>query len=65
MAKKEFKIGEVFQFGLVKLKVVPEDKCEECAIYGIYCRDLRDFIGSCDANKRSDNKDIHFVEVEE
>ena len=30
MAKKEFKVGEIFQCGLVKLKVVKQEKIGTC-----------------------------------
>lgn len=72
MEKKEFKIGEVFQFGFFKLKVEKTnkklcDQCEECFMYDyIYnCKELIDIIGSCEAKNREDKTDVIFVEVED
>ena len=71
MAKKEFKVGEVFQCGLIKLKVEktnakPCYQCEECFMYEhIYnCNDLIDLVGSREGKKRDDKTDVVFVEVE-
>lgn len=68
-AKKEFKIGEVFQCGLVKLKVVKQEKfgtCTGCALDGLeYCSAVQEFIGSCYHADREDKTDIVFVKVEE
>lgn len=70
-AKKEFKIGEVFQFGFAKLKVEKTDvklcdQCEKCFMYDyLYnCKDLVDIIGSCEAKNREDKTDVVFVKVE-
>ena len=69
MAQKEFKIGEVFQCGLVKLKVVKQEKigtCAGCALDGLeYCSAVQEFIGSCYHADREDKIDIVFVKVEE
>lgn len=72
MAKKEFKVGEVFQFGFAKLKVEksdakPCDQCESCFMYDyVYnCELFIDIIGSCEAKHREDNTDIIFVKVED
>lgn len=68
-AKKEFKVGEVFQCGLVKLKVVKQEKfgtCTGCALDGLeYCSAVQEFIGSCYHADREDKTDIVFVKVEE
>lgn len=67
MAKKEFKIGETFQFGFVKLKCeVGHNRCDGCALFDIdYCENLCAFIGECDAKYRKDKTDVIFVKVEE
>lgn len=72
MAKKEFKVGEVFQFGFVKLKVEkldskPCDQCESCFMYDCMynCALFIDIIGSCEAKLREDKTDVIFIKVEE
>lgn len=69
MAKKEFKIGEVFQCGLVKLKCViyEEDTfpCDGCYFDNgdISCSDVN--VGSCCSLNRTDGINVIFVKVEE
>ncbi len=69
MAKKEFKVGETFQCGLVKLKVVKAEKvgtCTGCDLHGLeYCTAVQEFIGSCYRADREDKNDVIFVKVEE
>lgn len=67
--KKEFKVGETFQFGLVKLKVEKADinstfPCDKCYFNNRCCIDkLKDSIGSC---RWEDNGiDRIFIKVEE
>lgn len=70
MAKKEFKIGEVFQCGLVKLKCqkmpnycTPLRRCEFCYLVpNIRCNHLG---GNCSSHTREDKTDVIFVEVKE
>lgn len=68
MAKKEFKIGETFQCGLIKLKC-EKGICESCANcnfrYKDDCSVFFDFTGSCNASDREDKTDVIFVKVEE
>lgn len=67
MAKKEFKIGEEFQFGLVKLRVVEEDEnsCFKCFFNGkLLCGCTTEVAGSCYPDEREDNKSVVFVKVE-
>lgn len=69
MKKKEFAVGETFQFGLKKLKVkvtTPSLKCMYC-YFTEACKDTdpTDVVGECEANKRSDRMEVIFVEVEE
>lgn len=71
MEKKEFKVGEVFQFGLVKLKVEVCDEnifypCGKCFFAGSCCIDrIEKAIGSCEWGKREDQTDVIFAKVEE
>ena len=72
MKKKEFAVGEVFQFGLKKLKVLevkvttPSLKCIYC-YFTEACKDTdpTDVVGECEANKRSDRMEVIFAEVED
>lgn len=67
MEKKEFQIGEVFQFGLLKLKCVkPYDihkRCSHCFL--VDCYQCMDIVGNCIHNIREDKTDVIFVKVEE
>lgn len=68
MAKKEFKIGEIFQCGLVKLRC-EKDKgvCEGCVFDSIdvMCDDFIFVTGHCASDKREDKTDVIFVKVDE
>lgn len=70
MGKKEFKIGEVFQYGIAKLKCVKAPcggrKCYECVLYYDW-EDVclgQDFAGECGRRDREDKTDVIFVKVE-
>lgn len=73
MKKKEFKVGEVFQCGFVKLKVerVNNISCSACFFkhicnsMGINTRNLVSIKGECCEEFRDDKTDVIFVEVEE
>ena len=71
MKKKEFAIGETFQFGLKKLKAIKEGSngCDCCALSDIcsefLCRITNQFVGPCDRLYRSDGIGVIFVEVED
>lgn len=68
MAKKEFKVGETFQCGLVKLKCekVHCETCMDCYFrYEDNCEVFFKFIGSCCASNRVDKTNVIFVKVEE
>lgn len=68
MEKKEFKIGETFNCGLVKLRVVKEDvnSCLKCFFNGTFlCGNMNQLIGSCYDNEREDKQSVVFVKVEE
>lgn len=68
MAKKEFKVGEVFQCGLLKLKVVESPNPPSCTgcdldvIADCYGQ-LSSLVGLC--RKRKDNKNVIFRIMEE
>lgn len=71
MEKKEFKVGEVFQCGLIKLKV-KEGKnysCNECYFYhddSLSCGgEIEKLIGKCTSMERSDRTNVMFVKVED
>lgn len=67
MDKKEFKVGEVFQYGLKKLKCVKSTQRYSCI--GCYFKDKEScdkiHIGSCFDERREDKTDVIFVKVEE
>lgn len=69
MAKKEFKVGEVFQFGLVKLRVeaeTPSKSCSQCNFnLTRLCCNTDDYTGGCFAFDREDKTDVIFVKVED
>lgn len=68
MAKKEFKIGEVFQCGLVWLKCKKAfNGCDLCFLCEgiIFQDDCKVLVGECGKRERKDNTDVIFVEVEE
>lgn len=66
MPKKEFKIGEVFQCGLVKLKCVEAKREKYCT--GCFFEANEDcasrIVGNCSFSCREDNTDVIFVKVE-
>lgn len=68
MERKEFKIGEEFQFGRIKLRVekCDVDSCENCffAKYRVRCY-LIEEVGSCTEIGRTDGTSVKFVKVEE
>lgn len=68
--KKEFKIGEVFQCGLVKLRCEKDQGlCFGCAFNDknnlLLCEELIFVTGNCSSEKRDDKTDVIFVKVEE
>lgn len=69
MEKKEFKVGDVFQCGLVKLKCVESvpyncDGCflSDCCESDIQCVNI---VGLCGSFKREDKSDVIFVKLED
>lgn len=67
MKKKEFKVGEVFQFGLFKLRCEKSKKDGTCVgcFFLNYSDCNTEFVGDCIAVRREDNTSVIFVEVEE
>lgn len=68
MTKKEFEVGEVFQCGLVRLKVEKEKNgCTGCIFIGVggACKIAGILAGNCTSEEREDNTDVIFVSVEE
>lgn len=72
MAKKEFKVGETFQCGVVKLKVVQadidsRDDCKKC-FFREMCKgtfDIKVIVGNCCSYLRQDNNNVYFEKVED
>lgn len=67
MKKKEFKVGEVFKFGNVKLRCEESKNggCLGCAFSSIgFCEDIYPFVGYCSEENREDKKNVIFVKVE-
>ena len=68
---EEYKIGEVFQLGEMKLKCVEsfgEFLCKRCIFANFKeesCEDISLFVGECFHSYRSDDKNVIFIEVEE
>ena len=67
--KKEFKIGEVFQFGLIKLKCEKAKNestpCIGCIFKSCNYLYSQHFTGPCQDCMREDRTDVIFVKVEE
>lgn len=67
MAKKEFKIGEVFQCGLVKLKCVKakdeKHPCCGCILDTCNCLKFEEFVGPCQDCIREDKTNVIFIKV--
>lgn len=67
MTENEFKIGEVFQFGFIKLQCVRANyKCEGCYLDStdICSCFISTCIGNCKSHKRKDKINVIFVRVE-
>lgn len=68
MEKKEFKVGETFHCGLIKLKVEKEDEysCSKCFFYKTWlCDNMNMITGSCFESEREDHTSVIFVKVDE
>lgn len=65
---EEYKIGEVFQFGKIKLKCVEGCSCRDCAMNPLDvegCEFISRYVGACAIRDRSDKTGVIFIEVEE
>lgn len=61
----ERKIGEVFEYNGVKLKVIKEiNMCSKCYFQSVYCKSLALIRGECQSASRTDGGVI-FVKVED
>lgn len=68
MEKTEYKVGEVFQCGIVKLKCVKSDvTCNGCFFYKIMSSgdDCKLLVGECNDIYREDETDVIFVKLED
>lgn len=70
MKKKEFKVGETFQFGLIKLRAVERTYCCKGCYFldndDMQCgEEVEKIVGHCTSSERSDGKSVAFVKVEE
>lgn len=69
MDRSEFKVGEVFQCGLIKVKVVESTLsgcCDGCLFHFNCIRTTtRDIAGPCSRTEREDRTDVIFVKMEE
>lgn len=65
MEKKKFKVGEVFDAGLVRLKCVEGDTCDRC-IFKDYdsCSCIDIIVGPCGHVDRQDNKNVIFIKAD-
>lgn len=68
MEKKEFKVGEVFDAGLVRLKCVgptaPNAGCEGCIFNYFTCGAVDVIAGPCSHAEREDNRDVIFIKAD-
>lgn len=69
MKKKEFKIGEEFQLGLKRLRVLEGYTCEYC-FFNRYCGYIDytytdNTVGGCEPYEREDKRSVIFKEIEE
>lgn len=65
MEKKEFKVGEVFTAGLVRLKCVEGDTCDGCIFEDCMSCSFRDeTIGPCNCAEREDKKNVIFIKAD-
>lgn len=68
MEKKEFKVGEVFDAGLVRLKCVeataPNLGCEGCIFNYFTCGAVDVIAGPCNHEEREDNRGVIFIKAD-
>lgn len=61
MERKEFKIGDVFQFGHIELECVKTLGCEGCLFKRSNCNNIRQAIGPCCPQTRTDKESVGFI----
>lgn len=67
--KKEFNIGEEFDFGLIRVRCVEikkrKDSCpKSCVFRECGCYDVRDiYVGGCGPHSRTDGKSVYFKKI--
>lgn len=68
MEKKEFKVGETFTAGLVRLKCVeapaPDSGCEGCIFNYFTCGAVDVIAGPCNHAEMEDDKDVIFIKAD-
>lgn len=65
MEKKEFKVGEVFDAGLVRLKCVEDNACDRCIFEDCdSCSCIDIIVGPCGHVDRQDNKNVIFIKAD-
>lgn len=68
MEKKEFKVGETFTAGLVRLKCVeptaPNAGCEGCMFNYFTCEAVHVIAGPCSHAEREDNRNVIFIKAD-
>lgn len=68
MEKKEFKVGEVFDAGLVRLKCVEaqasDSGCEGCIFYDFSCGAIDVVLGPCNCTEREDGNNVIFIKAD-
>lgn len=58
-------IGEIFEYGKVKLQVVENKTCEGCYLDGKDCwKSYQDNAGTCYGKHREDNKNVIFKRID-
>lgn len=68
MEKKEFKVGEVFTAGLLRLKCMeataPDSGCGGCIFNNFSCEAIDIVSGPCNCAGREDGKNVIFVKAD-
>lgn len=65
MEKKEFKVGEVFDAGLVRLKCVEPTAPNAGCIFNYFtCGAVHVIAGPCSHAEREDNRDVIFIKAD-
>lgn len=64
---KEYEIGETFNIGRRKFKVVEGDNCKGCYFNDNFefCFDLQKYIGNCYSKEREDGNEVNYKLIKE